>query len=89
VRKIYLICKFPQSDRGRVSCRRLSLTPLCYLWQREQNELLSEMIEAGMKSILIKVAGIGLTENHLGKNLVNMRPVLLKLVSRHLLEALL
>ncbi|KAH9938240.1 uncharacterized protein B0H18DRAFT_1080984 [Fomitopsis serialis] len=36
-------------------CRRLSLTPLCYLWQRDQAELLSEMIEAGMEAILIKM----------------------------------
>jgi len=47
------------------------------------------MIEAGMQSILIKVAGIGLTKNHLGKNLVDMRPILLKLVSTHLPETLL
>ncbi|KAF8812566.1 hypothetical protein BYT27DRAFT_7160154 [Phlegmacium glaucopus] len=60
-------------------CRRLSLTPLCYLWQRNQQELLSEMIEAGMDAILIKVAGIGLTTAHLGKSLVQMEPTLLKL----------
>ena len=62
-------------------CRRLNLTPLCYLWQRNQQELLSEMIDAGMDAILIKVAGIGLTTAHLGKNLVQMEPTLLKLVS--------
>ena len=62
------------------SCRRLSLIPLCYLWQRDQAELLSEMIEAGMEAILIKVAGIGLTIDHLGKSLADMQPTLLKLV---------
>ncbi|KAJ7929912.1 hypothetical protein B0H13DRAFT_2228328 [Mycena leptocephala] len=46
-------------------CRRLSLTPLCYLWQRDQGELMTEMIAAGMEAILIKVAGIGLTVKHL------------------------
>ena len=61
-------------------CRRLNLTPLCYLWQRNQQELLAEMIDAGMDAILIKVAGIGLTTAHLGKNLVQMEPTLLKLV---------
>lgn len=61
-------------------CRRLSLTPLCYLWQRDQAELLSEMIEAGMEAILIKVAGIGLTTRHLGQNLAQMQPLLTKLV---------
>ena len=34
-----------------------------------------------MDAILIKVAGIGLTTAHLGKNLVQMEPTLLKLVS--------
>ncbi|KAA1466356.1 hypothetical protein DENSPDRAFT_862415 [Dentipellis sp. KUC8613] len=60
-------------------CRRLSLTPLCYLWQRDQAELLSEMIAAGMDAILIKVAGIGLTSDHLGKSLAQMQPTLTKL----------
>jgi diphthine-ammonia ligase len=56
------------------------LTPLCYLWQRDQRELLSEMIDAGMDAIIIKVAGIGLTVDHLGKSLADMQPTLLKLV---------
>ncbi|KAK7060526.1 hypothetical protein VNI00_001292 [Paramarasmius palmivorus] len=60
-------------------CRRLSLTCLCYLWQRSQEELLSEMIDAGLEAILIKVAGIGLTTKHLGRTLAEMRPTLLKL----------
>ena len=61
-------------------CRRLSLTPLAYLWQRDQGELLSEMIDAGLEAILIKVAGIGLDTKHLGKTLEQMQPTLLKLV---------
>ncbi|KAI9001096.1 hypothetical protein BD414DRAFT_452111 [Trametes punicea] len=60
-------------------CRRLGLTPLCYLWQRDQEELLSEMVEAGMHAILIKVAGIGLTARHLGKSLAEMQDLLVKL----------
>ncbi|OSD04160.1 hypothetical protein PYCCODRAFT_1407777 [Trametes coccinea BRFM310] len=60
-------------------CRRLGLTPLCYLWQRDQEELLSEMIEAGLEAVLIKVAGIGLTARHLGKTLAEMQNILLKL----------
>jgi hypothetical protein len=62
------------------SCRRLSLTPLAYLWQRDQAELLSEMIAAGMESVLIKVAGIGLTAKHLGKTLCEMHDTLTRLV---------
>jgi diphthamide synthase (EF-2-diphthine--ammonia ligase) len=61
-------------------CRRLSLTPLCYLWQRDQAELMDEMVAAGMEAILIKVAGIGLTVKHLGKTLAQMQPTLVKLV---------
>lgn len=61
-------------------CRRLSLTPLAYLWQRDQAELLSEMIAAGIKSVLIKVAGIGLTVKHLGKTLDEMQDILTRLV---------
>lgn len=60
-------------------CRRLSLTPLCYLWQRDQKELLSEMIESGLVAVLIKVAGIGLTPKHLGRSLAEMQSTLLKL----------
>jgi len=61
-------------------CRRLGLTVLAYLWQREQHELLQEMIDAGLVAVIIKVAGIGLTEKHLGKTLAEMQPTLLKLV---------
>ncbi|KAF8529049.1 hypothetical protein BU17DRAFT_73260 [Hysterangium stoloniferum] len=60
-------------------CQRLSLTPLCYLWQRDQSELLGEMIDSGMDAILIKVAGIGLTTRHLGTTLAEMQPILMKL----------
>ncbi|KAF8205097.1 hypothetical protein BJ912DRAFT_940247 [Pholiota molesta] len=60
-------------------CRRLNLTPLCFLWQRDQAELLSEMIDSGMDAILIKVAGIGLTTSHLGKGLSQMKQTLFKL----------
>ncbi|KZT42880.1 hypothetical protein SISSUDRAFT_979208 [Sistotremastrum suecicum HHB10207 ss-3] len=57
----------------------LGLTPLAYLWQRDQEELLQEMIDAGLKAVLIKVAGIGLEARHLGKTLIEMQHTLLKL----------
>lgn len=38
------------------------------------------MIDAGLVAVIIKVAGIGLTEKHLGKTLAEMQPTLLKLV---------
>lgn len=68
------------STKYMISCQRLSLTALSYLWQRNQAELLSEMIAAGMEAILIKVAGIGLTTEHLGKSLSEMQPTLTRLV---------
>jgi diphthine-ammonia ligase len=57
----------------------LQLMPLSYLWQRDQAELLDEMCQAGMDSILIKVAGAGLEEIDLKKNLAKMRTKLHKL----------
>jgi diphthine-ammonia ligase len=50
------------------------------LWKRNQAELLSEMISSGIDAVLIKVAGIGLKEIHLGKTLTEMEPTFLKLV---------
>ena len=61
-------------------CRRLGLTALCYLWQRDQGELLSEMVDAGLEAILIKVAGVGLSTKHLGQTLAQMQTPLFKLV---------
>ncbi|KAG7449048.1 uncharacterized protein BT62DRAFT_944940 [Guyanagaster necrorhizus] len=64
-------------------CRRLSLSALCYLWQRPQDELLSEMIDAKINAVLIKVAGIGLSREHLGKSLGDMKPLLFKLNEKY------
>lgn len=60
-------------------CRRFSLTPLAYLWQRNQVALLSEMLSAHLNAVLIKVAGAGLIPSHLGISLSAMHPTLLKL----------
>lgn len=38
------------------------------------------MIDNGLEAVLIKVAGAGLTERHLGKSLAQMEPTLHKLV---------
>ena len=40
-------------------CLRLGLTPLAYLWRRDQDSLLSDMISTGLHAILIKVAAFG------------------------------
>jgi diphthine-ammonia ligase len=80
-------------QRARVEnvCSRLGLTCLAYLWQRDQKELLSEMIESGLTAVVIKVAAIGtfyvfkgsqlgLKSIHLGKTLGELQPTLLALV---------
>jgi len=41
------------------SCSQLGLTPIAYLWERDQKELLGEMVESGQESVLVKVAGAG------------------------------
>ena len=41
-------------------CDRLNLTALAYLWRRNQEELLDEMIKCGVNAILIKVAALGM-----------------------------
>lgn len=43
------------------------------------------MIDAGLEAVLIKVAGIGLTRDHLGKSLKEMQQTLIKLVRRSML----
>ncbi|KAJ2720256.1 hypothetical protein GGI07_004728 [Coemansia sp. Benny D115] len=71
-----------QANRVQNVCERLGLTMLAYLWERNQRELLREMIESGVEAVLIKVAASGLKRQHLGKTLAEMEPVLLELESR-------
>ncbi|KAM9714117.1 diphthine--ammonia ligase isoform 2-T2 [Dama dama] len=51
------------SDYQRVRvenvCKRLNLQPLTYLWQRNQEDLLQEMISSNIQAIIIKVAALG------------------------------
>ncbi|WFD33191.1 diphthine--ammonia ligase [Malassezia cuniculi] len=54
----------------------LNLVPLAFLWQRNQSSLLAEMVSSGLVAILIKVAGIGLTQRDLGKTLLTLQPKL-------------
>lgn len=49
-------------------CARLGLQALAYLWQFDRSQLLEDMDNAGMESIIIKVAGAGLGVRHLGMN---------------------
>jgi diphthine-ammonia ligase len=70
-----------QRFRVETICARpeLQLQPLAFLWQRDQSELLAEMVQAGVEAVLIKCAGIGLDQRDLGKSLAIMRPKLERL----------
>ncbi|KAJ9088841.1 diphthine--ammonia ligase [Entomophthora muscae] len=72
-----------QSIRVENICKRLDLTSLAFLWQREQEALLQDMIDSGLEAILIKVAAMGLNSSHLGKSLSEMLPVLKNLNSKY------
>ncbi|XP_033497823.2 diphthine--ammonia ligase isoform X2 [Epinephelus lanceolatus] len=76
------------SDYQRVRvenvCLRLGLQPLAYLWRRDQESLLPEMISSDLHAILIKVAAFGLDpEKHLGKPLADMEPHLKQLSQKY------
>ncbi|KAM6973423.1 diphthine--ammonia ligase [Aplochiton taeniatus] len=76
------------SDYQRVRvenvCVRLGLQPLAYLWRRDQEALLSEMISCDLHALLIKVAAAGLDpEKHLGKSLSFMEPYLKQLSEKY------
>jgi len=59
---------FSNYQRLRVEnvCQRLGLFSLSYLWYRDQEELLDEMIESEMDIRLVKTCSLGLTEAFLG-----------------------
>ncbi|CAK9817189.1 Diphthine--ammonia ligase [Anthophora plagiata] len=64
-------------------CNRLGLFSLSYLWRREQDELLKEMIESSVNAVLIKVAALGLEPRHLGKSLSEMQSHLAKINEKY------
>lgn len=68
-----------QKNRVEKLCDRLGLTSIALLWGRDQKELLSEMVDKGVVAILIKVACYGLTKDHIGKTLNQMKSTLFKL----------
>lgn len=71
-----------QRTRVEDVCSRLGLTSLSYLWQRNQSELMGEMVQSDMEAILIKVAAIGLNDKNLGMTLAQAYPVLTRLNDR-------
>ncbi|MEQ2292829.1 hypothetical protein AMECASPLE_026838, partial [Ameca splendens] len=53
------VCSEPKAEKLYhcfAKCLRLGLQPLAYLWRRDQESLLSEMIKSDLYAILIKVA---------------------------------
>ncbi|KAF9290280.1 ATP binding domain 4 [Mortierella alpina] len=68
-----------QRIRVESVCGRLGLVTLAYLWQRDQEELLHEMAQAGVNAVLIKIAAIGLKKQHLGRSIGDMFPHLCKM----------
>lgn len=69
-----------QRLRGENVCKRLNIQMLCFLWERDQHELLKEMIDEDINAIIIKVAAMGLDpQKHLGKSLKEIYPHLLEL----------
>ncbi|XP_067847482.1 diphthine--ammonia ligase [Heptranchias perlo] len=76
------------SDYQRVRvenvCRRLNLQPLAYLWRRNQEDLLREMILSNVQAMIIKVAAFGLDpEKHLGKTLDQIEPYLKQISQKY------
>ncbi|XP_031835825.1 uncharacterized protein LOC116428379 isoform X2 [Nomia melanderi] len=64
-------------------CSRLGLVSLSYLWRREQDELLKEMIESSVNAVIIKVAALGLEPRHLGKPISEMQSHLAKIKEKY------
>ncbi|CAH1792462.1 unnamed protein product [Owenia fusiformis] len=65
-------------------CIRLGLTSLAYLWQRDQKELLNEMICCDIDAIILKVATLGLTpDEHLGISIRQIYPHMLLMKEKY------
>jgi diphthine-ammonia ligase len=68
-----------QRTRVELICQRLGLVSLAFLWQGDQKLLLDEMIDSGIDAVLVKVACMGLGQQHIGKSLSQVRPILHRL----------
>lgn len=68
-----------QKSRVENICKRLNLNMLAYLWNEDQNKLLQRMIDNSFDAILIKVACMGLTKQHVGLSIKSMQDCLTKL----------
>jgi len=75
---------FSDYQRARVEnvCGRLGVASLALLWHREQKALLDDMLQDGLKAVLVKVAGAGLEAKHCGMELAAVRDHLHQLEQR-------
>ena len=75
---------FSNYQRLRVEnvCQRLGLFSLSYLWLRDQDTLLQEMIDSEMDARIVKTCCMGLKEAHLGKTITELQPFFRQLNTR-------
>ncbi|KAL1455280.1 hypothetical protein WDU94_009385 [Cyamophila willieti] len=76
------------SDYQRVRvenvCSRLGIIALAYLWRRDQEELLQEMIDSNIKAIVVKVAALGLhPHKHLGLTIAEIKSHLVRMKEKY------
>jgi diphthine-ammonia ligase len=72
-----------QKNRVVNLCERLNLISLAYLWERNQKELLMDMINDGMESVLIKSCVVGLGKEDLLKTIKEAQPKLFSLEQKY------
>lgn len=53
------------------------------MWNRRQEQLLHEMVDWGLKALVIKTASLGLDHRHLGKSIADLEPYFLQLHAAH------
>ncbi|XP_063933446.1 diphthine--ammonia ligase-like [Zophobas morio] len=72
-----------QKNRVENVCTRLKLVPLAFLWQKNETDLLNEMLLSGLNAVVIKVAALGLNPSHLGMTLKELQPHLLEMNEKY------
>ncbi|SCN63233.1 diphthine--ammonia ligase, putative [Plasmodium chabaudi chabaudi] len=72
-----------QKKRLEHVCERLNLQILAYLWERDQKELLQNMINDGIDAIIVKIAAYGLKKEHIGKSIKEMYTYLEEMCNKY------
>lgn len=75
------IASLYQKNRVESVCARAGLEPLAPLWGRAPEPLLREMLDWGLRALLVRVCADGLDARHLGLELGAALPVLLRLAA--------